>query len=341
MNYKILQYYLMKITYNSQNFEEIILENIDNQSYPIEYKNCYRYYNPIIGKGLHYHGNTNNIGVVYHTIQCKEDSLFIQEVEKEYFSFGFFLSGLVYHSLGKKIRDNKVDGKMISMALIPPETIWKFKISSSKELVYGRIYMTPDLIRNMIIGAEDDLPELFRGIIENEKFDLLYKNIGFNLNCVPIFKEIIECNFHGLTRQLFMESKILGLMVNCFEAYKFNVKEEKSKIKLSQSDLLKIYEVENLIVNNMDVCYTITRLSNEVGLNTFKLKYGFKKIFGFPIFRYIHNCRMTKALEVLRETDANISDVAYSVGYQTIGAFSNAFYERYGVRPTDIKKMRT
>ncbi|NAY93017.1 helix-turn-helix domain-containing protein [Muricauda sp. JGD-17] len=33
-----------------------------------------------------------------------------------------------------------------------------------------------------------------------------------------------------------------------------------------------------------------------------------------------------------------ITSIAYEAGYSSVGNFSNAFYKRYGFRPSDLRK---
>ncbi|WP_343606190.1 AraC family transcriptional regulator [Fluviicola sp.] len=54
--------------------------------------------------------------------------------------------------------------------------------------------------------------------------------------------------------------------------------------------------------------------------------------------QYLKTLRIIKALEMLLKTNKSISEIAYSVGYDTLGAFSNTFYTFTHSRPSDLRK---
>jgi AraC-like DNA-binding protein len=47
---------------------------------------------------------------------------------------------------------------------------------------------------------------------------------------------------------------------------------------------------------------------------------------------------MLKAKELLEKGAHNVSEVAVEVGYASLGSFSNAFFERFGLRPSAYRK---
>ena len=83
---------------------------------------------------------------------------------------------------------------------------------------------------------------------------------------------------------------------------------------------------------------TISKLARRVGLNTTKLKKGFRYEFGTTIFAYSRRLRMLEAERLLRNTDMNVSEVAAVVGYSNPGAFSFAFKQELGFAPSLLKK---
>ncbi len=56
---------------------------------------------------------------------------------------------------------------------------------------------------------------------------------------------------------------------------------------------------------------TITDLALQVGINTFKLKQGFKEIFNNTIHQYRLEVRLAIAKKLLEETDLTIEEIAY------------------------------
>ena len=54
--------------------------------------------------------------------------------------------------------------------------------------------------------------------------------------------------------------------------------------------------------------------------------------------QYVKTLRMIKAIEMLLKTNMSVTDIAFAVGYDTVGSFSNTFYTFTHSRPSDLRK---
>jgi transcriptional regulator GlxA family with amidase domain len=52
----------------------------------------------------------------------------------------------------------------------------------------------------------------------------------------------------------------------------------------------------------------------------------------------IRRMRLERAAELLSARAGSVAEVAYSVGFKSVAHFSNAFKERFGVRPSGFKQ---
>jgi AraC-like DNA-binding protein len=329
----------MKLIYHPNDLEEPILKKNIFSLEPMasEKTGISTYHHPLIGNGQYFHRRLGGgVGIFYHTMKVLRDSLFTQEIDHSYLSLGFIFSGLIYHNINQS-EYYKKEERTISLALIPDKSIWIYKLSALKEVVYARIYMDPGVFRTLIAGCEEELPEDIKKNLESNTDGLIYKTARLHPGCAGIFSQMMqgEKEYDEKIYQLYLESKVMELIALHLGSFKPCRIEE--GIKLSPIDIAKIYDLRDIIVSNTSANYSLEQLSINVGLNTFKLKTGFKKIFGTSIFRYMHDHRMDEAKKMLKEKNLNVSEVADSIGYQTIGAFSNAFYKKFRIRPTDIK----
>ncbi len=76
------------------------------------------------------------------------------------------------------------------------------------------------------------------------------------------------------------------------------------------------------------------------GTNEFKLKKGFKQIFGSTIFEHITNLRMQKAKEILLDGQMNIIEACNMVGYSNPSHFSKNFKMQFGMNPKEFLKTK-
>lgn len=77
---------------------------------------------------------------------------------------------------------------------------------------------------------------------------------------------------------------------------------------------------------------------NQAGTNDYKLKIGFRQVFGTTVFGYLRNQRMEQARQLLLEKQMNVSEVAQTVGYTSFSRFSTAFKHYFGITPKAYQK---
>ncbi|GIP33586.1 hypothetical protein J2TS4_27960 [Paenibacillus sp. J2TS4] len=106
---------------------------------------------------------------------------------------------------------------------------------------------------------------------------------------------------------------------------------------LSKDDLQKLHRVKQVLESGMADPPSLQALAKMAGLNDFKLKSGFKACFGLTVFEYLRHIRLDYAMKLLRNGEANVTEAAMAVGYSNVSAFSEQFFRRYGVKPSEIK----
>lgn len=104
-----------------------------------------------------------------------------------------------------------------------------------------------------------------------------------------------------------------------------------------QADTIR--QIHDLMTENLQKRYTIEDLSRRYLLNTAALKSIFKSVYGMPIASYMKQYRITKAAQLLRQTDDHISAIAAAVGYESQSKFSAAFKDVMKILPTDYRRQ--
>ena len=148
-------------------------------------------------------------------------------------------------------------------------------------------------------------------------------------------KELSACNPSDKMRQIFQTSKILELIL--LQARETEAAGKPLKTVKSY-DVGKLQEAKSIVENNLARPYSLKTLAHKVGLNDFKLKRGFKELFGFTVFGYLRELRMLKAKKLLLAEKDSVTDVSGEVGYQHPHHFSTAFKKRFGILPGTLIK---
>jgi len=66
----------------------------------------------------------------------------------------------------------------------------------------------------------------------------------------------------------------------------------------------------------------------------------FKEVYGETPHRYLQRRRVERAMTLLRQTDRPVTDVAWDVGFASLGTFSRTFSNVVGCSPTEFRAQR-
>jgi AraC-like DNA-binding protein len=110
-------------------------------------------------------------------------------------------------------------------------------------------------------------------------------------------------------------------------------------IKISTLDREKFEWVRNHILEDLTIHHTIDYLSAKARLNTFKLKNGFKLLYGETLYDFLQNRRLSHAIQLLSHSEESIQVIAERCGYGYATNFIAAFKRKYKIRPTDFRKV--
>ncbi len=103
-----------------------------------------------------------------------------------------------------------------------------------------------------------------------------------------------------------------------------------------QTALIK--EIHTLLTGHLERRYTIDELARQYLINSSSLKEVFKGVYGLPIASYMKEYRIRRGMELLRQTDDTIAEIAAKVGYETQGKFTKAFKDLAKTTPTAYRK---
>jgi AraC-like DNA-binding protein len=84
----------------------------------------------------------------------------------------------------------------------------------------------------------------------------------------------------------------------------------------------------------------VETIVNAMGVNRTKVNDILKAELGFTFTTYLNKLRLTEASRLLAEKEeANVAEIAYSVGYKNVSYFNKLFKEEYGCTPKIFKSL--
>ncbi len=133
--------------------------------------------------------------------------------------------------------------------------------------------------------------------------------------------------FRFLTCAVFMQ--IVGYISRCYE---------QSSNPASQS-LLKIGESISYIENNYTQPITLEQLADMAHMSRRSYQRIFRKIMGDSPINYLLGLRLSRAKELLKNKEINITQVAFRSGFQDSNYFSRKFRNIYGISPRHYREQ--
>lgn len=100
-----------------------------------------------------------------------------------------------------------------------------------------------------------------------------------------------------------------------------------------------VARIRELLESNMDdETYGIDQLCRDAGASRSQIHNKLKKWTGLSTAFFIRSIKLERAKYLLVQTDLNISQVAYEVGFQDPSYFTRVFDESFGICPKNFRK---
>ena len=190
-----------------------------------------------------------------------------------------------------------------------------------------------------IASDGNDALKRFADHVNSGKFVTLSKtNLSIDLAMQSCIQAILNCRFAEPLKRIFYYSKAIELLVLQAEAHDRSTIDRATYLK-SDYDKERILFARDFLLERLDAPPTLTELAKISGINEFKLKRGFKEIFGITVFGYLNEVKMELAKNDLLERRKTATEIAFELGFSSPQHFSNAFKKKFGVSPTNAFKL--
>lgn len=155
---------------------------------------------------------------------------------------------------------------------------------------------------------------------------------------VLLMRQIQTFQGTGVSARLFYESKVseaLSLIIDKTKGCKGFVPSG----ELSKEDLTNLDAVKSYIADHFAFDIRTEHLTRIACMGQTKLRYSFKKRYGYTITEFIRNQRIAHAEYLLVSTDFPVSQIAEAVGYHHAGRFSGLFRKTTGLLPEEYRNL--
>ena len=108
-----------------------------------------------------------------------------------------------------------------------------------------------------------------------------------------------------------------------------------SKITIQSKEeafLKKALELVDANIANPE--FTVERFQKEIGMSRMQLHRKLKALTNFSSSEFIRDVRLQRAADLLAGNNLNVSEVAYSCGFNSVSYFTQCFTQKFGVNPS-------
>jgi AraC-like DNA-binding protein len=233
----------------------------------------------------------------------KDDLLTIKEREQ---ANAYLLCSLFPY---KHLRKKGTKGKSI-LIFIPPYLLDSLGGEKSKEFLMAKYYSLKCRGLSLIKLGEK---EMF-------KVNDLFYQWESNQNIIGITKYVFQLLEWYFTK--------LSIFIN-----DENIQQTLTDTQAQDLHALQLFMDEHLHVGKLD----FQVFEKSVNTSFSKLKNLFARMYGKTLYDYFHEKKMISAKKILTNTDKNISEIAYELGFANPSNFSAAFKRYFSITPNEYR----
>jgi AraC family transcriptional regulator of arabinose operon len=236
----------------------------------------------------------------------------IRNANKKYHLFHLVLNGFGYF----EYKEEKFKLKKGDIFFIPKNTSCRYYPKRSEPWEY------------VWLGIEfDDLEQILTNVGVNED-NRIFKDKSNELrnlflSLVDVYKQSKEESYLALGYAYLILGKINS---------------SKKETKPFSAEIAYVNQAKEFIRNNYQFPIRITQIADSLSITPEYLSALFRKNEGCSTKQYLINERISKALNILKETDTSIKDIAKNTGFENQLYFSNSFKKAINISPSEYRK---
>lgn len=198
------------------------------------------------------------------------------------------------------------------------------------------LYVRPQAFARFIDPGSDQGRHILADLAGVGPRDIYFNRVPIGAAQASVVSQLLSIPYNDRRRPVYVAAKVAELLCAAVELWARQDRSAQHGVTLGPRDLRRLQLARARLLDDLAVTYTIPDLAAEVGINTAKLKAGFRLVFGCTVHECVLRARMTQAQELLSRQMA-VNDVALAVGYQHASSFSTAFTRYFGYNPRQAR----
>ena len=265
--------------------------------------------------------------VIRHLNESSESMLLERSISQEYLQFHFCLKGSAVFSYNSNAYQFTVNESQ-SMLLYNPQKSLPIEARLASGTWLLSLILSIKKFHSLFSSDADHIHFLSPDNVAKKFYD----NKPLNPAMAVVLSQMLQAKVHDSIRALYFKGKIYELLSLYFN--KGGDEDiESCPFLVDELQVGKIHLAKKIVLDRMATPPSLTELATEIGLNTKKLKEGFKQLYGQTVFSYLLDHKMEEARRMLDSQQYNVNEVGLKLGYSTSSHFIAAFKKKYGTTP--------
>lgn len=254
------------------------------------------------------------------------------EKDRAILNFGFILSGNYIN----RIKAPGLTGKGFSNQagasgiLYLPRQEGELILSGGIRMQVVHIHLSLPAFHDLFHTEEAAIPKELQSVLSGSVDHAYAFRAGMSPNIRWILERLLQGPSPGTPARLFYQGIALELMAG-------QIARANNRLpaagQMSPGEQDRLIHARNLLIRDLTSPPCLKQLSRQTGLNMNKLQQGFQRLYGASVYQYLHRYRMQEANRIFHETDMNVTQAAFAVGYSNVSHFSRAYKKHFNILP--------
>lgn len=201
------------------------------------------------------------------------------------------------------------------------------------------ISVRPEFLMEHFLDGGANVPGRLQCFVSKPRDSIDYCLLPLTAQMMETTTRLISNPYTGSLAQTYTEALSLELL--CLAVGNFRALSEQPSEQYSERELRCLEAAHELLKRQLSPTPTVAQLARSVGLGQKALTRGFKALYGETIFDFSVRCRMQQALTLLRDRRWSVDRVSEVVGYAHPTSFATAFRRHFGMRPNEVKQLKS
>lgn len=191
------------------------------------------------------------------------------------------------------------------------------------------IHLQPQLLYQLFATPTGELPPELQALVQGSDWQRVFSP-RVTRTMRSVVQQIINCPLMGMTKRLYLQSKVFELMALQLEGMLSNRTAPSSTLKAET--IARIHYAAEILRSRLDSPPSQTELAQMVGMSDRTLRRGFQSLFHTTVLGYVTEQRLLQSEQLLRQ-GYTVAEVVHHCGYSNQGHFAAVFKRKFGITP--------